>query len=391
MHETKTQRHLVVGGGISGLVLAIHLKQNGRQPEIIEKEDDWTPKGAGIHLYSNAMRALDAVGVAHEILAAGRGQDDYDYADPTDSHHVRVTYPRLAGDDLPGLTTISRQELHDILIRKAAVLEVPFRLGTTVRTVDQDEAGIDVGFSDGREGRFASLIGCDGIFSQIRTDVFGRCDPIYTGQAIWRATLERHPESKIPKIMYAGGGKMLGVVPIDQDRVYLLAGMPDPEKPRYSPDIFADLIKTNFSEFGGLAPFYLDQIVDPRQVAYTAIEIVVQEPPWYRGRVFLIGDAAHASPPYLAQGAAMAIEDAVVLGELVSSDLLLAEIQKGYMARRFDRASFIQNLSLRRNKERYQGEPYRADASGKSDRIVELERNAQRQIDELYAELAKPI
>ncbi len=182
---------LVVGGGISGLVLAIHLKRNGRRPEIIERESNWTPKGAGIHLYSNAMRALDQVGVAREILAAGRGQDDYEYADPTDSHLVRVTYPRLAGADIPGLTTISRQDMHDILVRKAMALDIPFRLGTTVETLTQDAGGVDVTFSDDREGRYDLLIGCDGIYSQIRTDVFGRCDPIYTGQAIWRATLAR--------------------------------------------------------------------------------------------------------------------------------------------------------------------------------------------------------
>ena len=352
---------LVVGGGISGLVLAIHLKRNGRRPEIIERESNWTPKGAGIHLYSNAMRALDQVGVAREILAAGRGQDDYEYADPTDSHLVRVTYPRLAGADIPGLTTISRQDMHDILVRKAMALDIPFRLGTTVETLTQDAGGVDVTFSDDREGRYDLLIGCDGIYSQIRTDVFGRCDPIYTGQAIWRATLARHPDTEIPKIMYAGGGKMFGAVPIDRDRIYLLAGMPDPDKPRYPEHAFPDLIKTNFAEFGGLAPFYLDQINEPSQVAYTAIEIVVQAPPWYRGRVFLIGDAAHASPPYLAQGAAMAIEDAVVLGELIAGGGTLAEFQDGYMARRFDRASYIQNLSLERNKERYQGDAYSAE------------------------------
>ncbi len=391
MSERGNLSHLIVGGGISGLVLAIHLKQNACRVDIIEKETQWTPKGAGIHLYSNAMRALAEIGIAHEILTVGRGQDEYDYADPTDSHRVRVTYPRLAGDDFPGLTSISRQDLQDILVRKATALDIPFRLGTTVRSVDQSDSAIDVGFSDGLDGRYELLIACDGIYSQIRTDVFGLCDPIYTGQAIWRATLERHPDSTVPKIMYAGGGKMFGVVPIDQDRVYLMAGMPDPDKPRYPADAFHDLIRLNFSEFGGLAPFYLDQITDPGQVAYTAIEIVVQEPPWYRGRVFLIGDAAHASPPYLAQGAAMAIEDAIVLGELISGGGTLAEIQNGYMARRFDRASFVQNLSLQRNKERYQGEPYRAGTGGKSERIVELEQNAQRQIDELYAELAKPI
>lgn len=386
-----TDKILIVGGGISGLVLAAYLREHGQSPEIVEKTRSWTPKGAGIHLYSNATRALDQIGVAREIAETGSGQDNYDYADPGDQFPVRVTYPRLAGPDFSALITISRQALHEILVRKVKSLDIPIRLGETVDAIEQDDGQVDVTFSTGDRDSYRLLVGCDGIYSQIRNQIFGKLDPEYTGQAIWRATLERHPESEVPKIMYAGGGKMFGVVPMSEETIYLLAGMPDPEKPHYPEAQFVDLVKEHFAEFGGLAPFYLEQLTDPTQLAYTAIELVNQPAPWHRGRIFLIGDAAHASPPYLAQGAAMAIEDSIVLGELISGGLTLAETQSGYMERRLDRASFIQSLSVQRNKERYQGGSYSAPPGEKSERVVYLENNAQRQIDELYTRLANPI
>ena len=245
---------LIVGGGIAGLVLAARLKQLGAAPEIVEKADSWTIKGAGMHLYSNALRALDAVGVAHEIAETGVGQDDYIYSDVGDRHRVQVTYPRLAGNALPGLSSISRVAMHDILVSRVRALDVSVRLGTTFGAIEQDPDGVDVTFSDGSQGRYDLVIGCDGIYSQVRNEIFDKLDPIYTGQAIWRALLDRHPDSVLPKIMYAGGGKMFGIVPTKEDQVYLMAGMPDPDKPSYAQGSFVRLIKENFAEFGGLAP-----------------------------------------------------------------------------------------------------------------------------------------
>lgn len=382
---------LIVGGGIAGLVLAVRLKQLGLQPLVIEKSERWTIKGSGMHLYSNAIRALDSIGVADEICDTVFCQDDYIYADPKDLHRVQVRYPRLAGEKFPGLASLSRQMLHDILIRAVEKLEIPVRMGTTFVSASEQGDALTVTFSDGREEKFALMIGCDGINSQVRNQIFGELEPFYTGQAIWRALLPRHPDSKMPKIMYAGAGKMFGIIPVSENQIYLLAGMPDPDKPKYPEEKFVQLIKENFAEFGGLAPHYLGLITKPEQVGYTAIEMVNQPPPWHKGRVFLIGDAAHASPPYLAQGAAMAIEDSIVLGELIAADLPLNELQSQFMQRRFERASYIQNLSLQRNKERYQGKSYSSSDTEKSERIVELEQNAQRQINELYAELANPI
>jgi 2-polyprenyl-6-methoxyphenol hydroxylase-like FAD-dependent oxidoreductase len=391
MARERPQTILIIGGGIAGLVLACRLQAGGLEPVVIERAPGWTPKGSGIHLYSNALRALDVIAVADDIVARGRGHDDYEYADPTDRHVVRVTYPRLARSDLPALATITRQALHDILIARATALGVRLELGMTAEIAVLGDDGADMQFSDGRAARFDIVVAADGIYSGMRSALFGETAPVYTGQAIWRAVLERHPETTCPKIMFAGAGRMFGVVPVNDRQIYLLAGMPDPDRPRHDPARYHELIRQHFASFRGLASFYLDQIKAPDQVVYTAIEMVEQPPPWFKGPVFLIGDAAHASPPYLAQGAAMAIEDAVVLGELLLAGGTLADMQTAYMDRRFERACFIQRLSLERNKQRYQGAGYGADEGGKSARIRYLEDNAQREIDELYAELAKPI
>ncbi len=149
--------------------------------------------------------------------------------------------------------------------------------------------------------------------------------------------------------------------------------------------------KKKFQHFGGLAPHYLDLICTPEQLTYTAIEEIHLPAPWFENGVILIGDAAHASAPYMAQGAAMAIEDAIVLGELIGKKLSVAKIADSYMERRFDRACFIRNKSIERNKNRYQGGSYESKDGAISERMLYLEKNAQREIDDLYSVLSKPI
>lgn len=388
---TKLNSILIIGGGIAGLALASRIRQSGRSVTVAEKAPVWTIKGAGMHLYSNALRALGEIGVTAEIAANSRMQDNYEYADTKNQYQVHVTYPRLTNDGLPALASISRGVLHEILLKKAVDSGTVFRLGVTFSSIEQNEDGVTVTLSDGHQGNYDLVIGCDGIYSQVRNEVFGPNEPVFSGQGIWRAILDRHPDSVLPKIMYGGSGKMFGIIPINDDQVYMLAGMPDPDRPHHPADRFHELVHENFGHFGGLAPAYLDQITAPEQVIYTAIEIVEQEPPWYRGRVFLVGDAAHASPPYLAQGAAMAIEDAIVLGELINRNLSPADLGEQFMDRRFNRAQYIQTRSMQRNRERYQGGAYDAPDGQKSERMVHLENNAQREIDHLYGILAKPI
>lgn len=388
---TKYSSILIIGGGIAGLVAAIRLRQLGLNVVVIEKAPTWTIAGAGMHLHSNALRALRVVGVVDQIIESGVVQDGYIYTDLRDLHEVQVSFHRFSGEDIPAFASIGRQTFHEILLDRAEGLEMDIRLGTTFATLSQTDESVIALFSNGNQEEFDLVIGCDGINSKTREVIFGRNEPVFTGQGIWRAIVDRHPNSRLPKIMYGGHGRMVGFMPIDERRVYLFAGMPDPDRPRYPPNQFHHIIKERFHDFGGLAPYYLSQIIDPQQVIYTAIEMVVQKSPWYRGRIFLIGDAVHASAPYLAQGAAMAIEDAIVLTELISGQLRIEELQRQFMGRRFERANFIQTFSIELNKERYQGGAYDAPKGHKSQRIIDLEINAQRHIDALYQRLAEPI
>lgn len=383
---------LIIGGGISGLVLATMLQRSGVCATIVEKQTEWTQKGSGIHLYSNALRALDRIGVAHEIVASGSAHDFYEYADPDDIHLVRVRYPRLAGNDLPALATITRQDLHEILLRAAGECGVEIRLGSTVERFEESESHAVVTTSNGKQEPFDLVVAADGIYSSMRDRYLGRNQPVYSGQVILRALLERHDNSIDPKIMFAGGGMMFGVVPVNTNQIYMIAGMADPECTRHPNGFLHTLLHDHFRPvFGGLAPFYLDQINEARQVTYTAIEMIDQPAPWHNGRMIFIGDAVHASPPYLAQGAAMAIEDAVVLGELIASGLTHDEVASQFMLRRLPRAQFIRKTSVERNRQRYQGGSYQGIDGQMSDRMRHLQNTAQPLIDDLYGFLAQPI
>lgn len=394
MHDTTSV--LIVGGGISGLVLAIALRRSGIKATIAEISPQWTPKGSGIHLYSNALRALDDIGIAHDIVRAGSSHDYYDYADPQDLHRVRVRYPRIAGDALPALATITRQDLQDILITTAQLAGTDIKMATTVTDVaergDKNDRHVLVTLNNGDKQKHDYVVVADGIYSAMRGRFLQQSEIIYSGQAIMRAVLPRHPASRDPKIMFAGGGQMFGIVPVNRKAVYLIAGFADPDRKRHDRDTLHTLLQERFRPvFGGLAPWYLDQINCPDQVTYTAIELVDQAPPWHHGRMIFMGDAVHASPPYLAQGAAMAIEDAVVLGELIGAGLPFERIITAYMARRVPRAEFIKKTSLERNRLRYQGGTYQDDNGEISPRMQHLQDTAQPLIDDLYAYLAEPI
>lgn len=381
-----------VGGGIAGLVGSIAARRNGLTAAIIERETDWTPRGAGMHLYSNAIRALDSIGIGDAIVEAGSAHADYLYSDSTNAHEVRVEYPRLAGDDRPGLCLVQRTKLHQVLVDAARTSGVDIRLGTEVVGWAEGSDCVDVELSDGSTMTASLLVGADGVRSQIRRAVFGDVPVSHTGQGIWRALLPRHPESVDPKIMFSGGGKMFGVVPVDDDTVYLMMGEPAEQGARYAEEDFVEIVRDVFAHFGGLAPWYLERIVEPGDVIFTAIEEVNLDPPWHVGRVLLIGDAAHASAPYLAQGAAMAIEDGVVLADEMSRGGDIESVIARFTERRFPRAGLIRSTSIERNRQRYQGGSYEPGPDGAmSGRMQALSDNAQRQIDELYARLAEPV
>jgi 2-polyprenyl-6-methoxyphenol hydroxylase-like FAD-dependent oxidoreductase len=119
----------------------------------------------------------------------------------------------------------------------------------------------------------------------------------------------------------------------------------EPDNPRMPADRLHLLLRDRLAQFGHLVAPLRESLTDPRSVLYTAIEEIIMPPPWHRGRVVLIGDAAHASSPHIAQGAAMAVEDAVVLAELAGSGAPVPELLDRFMQRRYQRCKFVQDTS----------------------------------------------
>jgi 2-polyprenyl-6-methoxyphenol hydroxylase-like FAD-dependent oxidoreductase len=337
-------RALVVGGGIGGLSAAIALRRAGCAVDLVEINAIWTQSGVGIIQPGNALRALDSLGTAAACLEAGFAYDGYDYCDAQGRLLHAVPSPRV-GEFWPAYNGILRSRLHEILLSAARRCGASLYLGITWTALTQYDDRVAVAFSDGRQVEYDLVVGADGIYSPLRERCFGPAHaPRATGQSVWRLTLPRPPTMN-RGVMMSAPRRKAGFIPLSSDLMYLLLVTEEPPAERYPRERLPALLAERLDGFGGLAAMTREHIHPQSEVVYRPLEIVVLPPPWYQGRVILIGDAAHASTPHLGQGAAMAVEDAVVLGELVAK-VPLANLGEAYMARRYERAKRIQGASI---------------------------------------------
>ncbi len=215
---------LVVGGGICGLTVSIALKKKGMNPRIVEIQENWHPVSSGIFLNSNALRALRRVDVLDEIVAAGWGSEGDKMAifDQDGNHLTDVTYPRLAGPDVPAVLGLKRMELHNVLVKKTIAEDIPITKGTTIESFTEDADKIKATLTDGTTADYDLMIGADGIRSKVRAIAFDGVEPEFSSFGTWRCVCDR-PKDLTTKIMMMGVGKRLGIMPISGDKLYVFA------------------------------------------------------------------------------------------------------------------------------------------------------------------------
>ena len=343
---TDVKRVLIVGGGIGGLTLATSLKRNGIDAEIVEINKEWNVQGVGIALQGPTLRALNTIGVIDRCLDVGWGVNAVDIGDVNCIIAETIPMPRLLGDDYPAVAGIMRPAFQKVLRDAADDAEVSIRLGVTVATIAQDDTGVDVQFTDGEEGRYDLVVGADGINSKIRSSVFyGDLTPSRTGQTVWRAMADR-PKEVANLMMFYGPRNKAGFNPVSRDEMYIFLVQNTADAHRIPQEKLPDVLHEQLSDFGGIMGRARDAVTDPERIICRPIEVVFCPAPWYRGRVVLMGDAAHATTPHLASGAGMAIEDAIVLAEELASKDNLDTALDGYMARRFERSKMIYENSI---------------------------------------------
>jgi 2-polyprenyl-6-methoxyphenol hydroxylase-like FAD-dependent oxidoreductase len=334
---------LVVGGGIGGLSTAIALRRIGAEVDVVEINPSWDVYGVGIIQPANALRALAMLGLIGECLAAGHPMEGVRSHDRDGNVLSDIDFELPPGVTGPMMNGLPRPALHRILSEHTLSAGANVRTGMTIADLTQGGDAVDVTFADDTRGTYDLVVGADGINSLVRRLVFGpEPEPEYTGQLCWRYNLRRYPG--LDRLwMFNGSFGRSGFVPLGEDLMYVLLIEKPPEGSPLRPpeDRLADLMRERLAEYGGPVAEVRDQITDPSKVVMRSVDAILLPPPWYRGRVLLIGDAAHATSPHVGQGAAQAIEDAVVLGEELGSGKPLDEALETFMARRYERCKIV--------------------------------------------------
>lgn len=376
---TDRRRVLISGAGIAGCAAAIALAQRGHEVRLIEKQEEWAFASSGIFLYSNALVSLEELGVLQEILAAGYAipQGRNVYLDHRGQPIVTTYYPSVDDGRIPAIVGIKRSELHRVLAERMASMQVSVELGRTITSLDDREDEVRVTTSEGLEAGYDLVVSCEGLRSSLREHVAPGSQVRYSGFGIWRSVHER-PANLRDKIMQMGRGTRFGIMPISEDLLYTFGTVADPDKTWHERSKWPQLMRTALAEHAGPAGALLAEVDETTDVLYTAVEEVILPLPWHRGRVLLIGDAAHAGTPFMGQGGAMALDDALVLARCLDEGELEESLTR-FEEERYPVCTFAQDVS------REVGE---AGAVVRDD-FSQFAASAQDAVDSFYAELAR--
>ncbi|GGM93884.1 FAD-dependent oxidoreductase [Lentzea pudingi] len=339
---------LVVGAGLAGTATAILLAREGVAVDLIEVKPDVAAIGSGITLQGNALRELRHLGVWERARAAGFCFDFLGMRAPDAAGTllVEVRDVRSGGPDLPATMGMPRPTLARILLDQAAVAGVKSRFGVTATRLEQDTTGVDVTLTDGSSRRYDLVVGADGVRSAIRRMVGIEIGPRPTGMGIWRAFGPRPASVTHSDLFFGGPCHIAGYTPTGEDSLYAFIVEDVQDHSELDPERRLAEMRRLAADYHGPWDEIRSTLDDPSRVNYTRFETHVLPAPWNRGRVVLIGDAAHSCPPTLAQGGAQALEDATVLAELLlTNDVLDDSLWDAFSARRHDRVKTVVEAS----------------------------------------------
>jgi 2-polyprenyl-6-methoxyphenol hydroxylase-like FAD-dependent oxidoreductase len=312
---------LIVGGGIGGLATALALGRKGFRVELLEQAAEFKEVGAGIQLGPNVFRMLDILGLTEAVSRDAVFPEALLMRDsitgeeitrvPLDDRFVEKFRHRY------GVT--HRADLHRTILDACRASDrIALRPSQKVVDVDEKGDGVTVRTQDGGSYRGAALIGCDGLWSAMRARIVGDGKPVVSGHIAYRAVI---PTADMPKelrlnsmVLWAGEKAHLVHYPLRRGELFNLVAVFHSDRYEEGWDSFGDPAELNAR--------YADKCEAVRsllkKIESWRMWVLCDRPPikeWSRGRMTLLGDAAHPMLQYLAQGACMAIEDAVCLAE----------------------------------------------------------------------------
>jgi 2-polyprenyl-6-methoxyphenol hydroxylase-like FAD-dependent oxidoreductase len=213
------------------------------------------------------------------------------------------------------------------------------------------------------------VVAADGVRSQVRRLVFGDAvEPRYAGQCVWRARVPRRGDARLD--MWQADGVIAGIDTVSDDTSYLFCLVSHETPPRHDREQFARLLREDLGQFDrGLVAWSKDQLTAESHIHFSPMMHLIVPSPWHRGRVLLVGDAAHATTPHIAYGAGLAIEDGVVLAEEVARSGSLGEALDRFTERRHARCRMVVEGGVQISDWQQSRRDHSADQAGLTDQI----------------------
>lgn len=342
------RRVLIAGGGIGGIATALALQQQGIDSVVFERAPELRDGGAGLHIFTNGMLALAHLGLADQVREIAPAQSVCHFA--TSKGRVLGTYPVGEFVERYGQPTVAigRSDLHGIL---RGAVTAPIVTGAEVTGYTEHADGVTLHFADGTSEDGDLLIGADGVNSAVRARLLGPQPPDYTGYIAWRGHARMSPEEFPPGSFQAlfGPGTRFTYYDIAPGVVHWMsvANGPAGGRDEGTPEQTLDMLRARHAGWTDPVQRILAATV-PESILRGDVVDRKPDPVWGRGRVTLLGDAAHAVSFNIGQGACLAIEDALVLAEhLAAPGADVTGALRAYEAERQERTRPMQLLAHR--------------------------------------------
>ncbi len=332
---------LVIGGGIGGATAALALQKAGVTAEMFERAAELREVGAGIALWTAPFRALEQLGVGEKIRQCATPLRFGEFGFASGKVFQRMEIEKVLGSDFNDNFIIHRADLHRAIL--SGIDANTIHAGYECEKIEQSSDGVKVFFKNGKTVEGDVLIGADGFNSIVRKRLFGAGAARYSGQTCYRAVADIAALQPQVLAEIHGTGQRFGIAPISDRRIYWFAAMNAPAGEKDDPEKRREFLAEKYKGWA----FGIPEMINATRNNILRNDLIDYKPlkTWTKGRITLLGDAAHPMLPNLGQGACTAIEDGFILARNIARKGVSGEALLAYEAERIGRTTRIVNQS----------------------------------------------